>query len=815
MFRTILAAFGALILAAGLATVAVAAPASATHPTVTGTAACNTATGSFDITWRVSGDTAYPTETATIKTAVITSSVPGETPVTTTSLIGKTVKNTAYVEAVQRAATAGASYQLTVQVQWTNHATGDLVSKTSNYVVPTGTCAAPAQDAVDCSAITFVKGSPLDGSNYINATFIQNGVTFQMNAEINEVQAQDAAVDSPSHLYVLVHAPGGDVKYPLTVTERDSGVFTFHYSDYLSNQWVVHWIQYDGHNDHYMGDLGCGTPQPNTATASVKITAATCTAPATLTYGDTTFASFTSGTPDGTKGATSGTASTHYAVTATADNDHTFSDGTKTLVISGELDAQLSGPACAPVPSCLPNSAVSYTYDPATNSGVVTVKDSANSTHVLCAPFLVTATSWKFVSTSTWPQIRDVEQKLGPISAPGSYPYAAAVSCGQGDIYASFDGQPEPTATLDGPSNPFPEHFLHDMGFTGPNPTWIQQDSTCASVKPTVSYELGACYQNGVAPALFSSTDLVLVFDNSGSTVPVTFSVPNAPDVTSTATPTPSIVRTVPPGQIVKVETTPIWDKGGSYDVVMSGVYSVSIPTAAITVKPYAGCLEATPGDPTHTNETCSIGGKVGGSITVGLETGLAYSIDGPGITYDASPVTVKTTTGLPAGDYIVSVAAASGYALKGAAHWPFTVTIAPTTCGQLPTHPLVTPTAHMTDISCTAAGTYTLDKIEGVLWKVNGVPVSAGTYPVTTTSAAQVSATPDAPDYGFEPGTPVPSVWTFAFTKPSLASCGGQLTTLAYTGVGTSMKLIFAGSLVSIGLGGLLFVRRRYELGR
>jgi LPXTG-motif cell wall-anchored protein len=501
-------------------------------------------------------------------------------------------------------------------------------------------------------------------------------------------------------------------------------------------------------------------------------------------------------------------------VTATADSSHTFSDGTQVLVIEGDLAAQLSGVACATVPACIPNSSVSYTYDPLTNSGVITVPDVANSTHVLCKPFWVTATSWKYVNTAVWPQMLDVVQKSGPISTPGNYPYAAAVTCGQGDIYASDVAQPEPTATLDGPNNPFPEHFLHQMGFSGPNPTWVQQDGACATVNPKVSYKLGACYQNGTAPNLFSSSNLFLIFDNSGSTVPVTFSVPNGLDVQSAVSPTPSIVRTVAAGQIVTVETTPIWNQGGSYTVTMNGVYSITIPDATITIAPFAGCLDAKPGDPSHSNETCVGDNKVPGSITVGLEPGLIYSIDGPGTANDVSPVTTKTTTGLPAGDYVVTVVAASGYTLSGANNWPLTIKILSTVCGQLVTHPLVTPTAHMTDLSCTAAGSYTLDSNPGVLWTVNGVATNAGTYPVSATSAVQVAATPNSPNYGFDSGVTNPTLWTFAFTKPAFATCSTQLTTLAFTGVSSTLWLILAGGLIFIGIGGLLFARRRFESG-
>ncbi len=51
------------------------------------------------------------------------------------------------------------------------------------------------------------------------------------------------------------------------------------------------------------------------------------------------------------------------------------------------------------------------------------------------------------------------------------------MTCGQGDIYASFAGEITPTATLSGPAGW--ETFLHGMGFTGPNPTWVQQSTSC------------------------------------------------------------------------------------------------------------------------------------------------------------------------------------------------------------------------------------------------------------------------------------------------------------------------------------------------
>ncbi len=548
------------------------------------------------------------------------------------------------------------------------------------------------------------------------------------------------------------------------------------------------------------------------ASASVTVTPATCDAPSTLVYDTPVNATFTGGTPDGTQGPTTGTAALPYSVTATANPNHSFSDGRLTTIIKGDLAPQVTGADCYVPPACIPTSAVSYTYDPATNSGVITVADVEDSSHVLCDPFWVTATSWKFVGNSKWPQIRDVVQKLDPISTPGTYEYAAEVNCGQGDIYASFDAQPDPTPVLNGPSNPFKETFLHGMGFSGPNPTYIQDNPGCAAVKPLVDYELGACYQAGQSPEFTSVKNLTLVFDNSASTVPVTFSVPDALDIESAETPLPSITRTVPPGEVVEVETEPVWDQGANYTVSFGGVHSVTIPDSTLIIDAYDGCLEATPSEPSQTDESCIDDILQPGSITVGLETGLVYSIDGPGTENDVSPVTETTTEGLPAGEYLVGVMAAPGYVLTGATDWPRTVTIASTVCGDLPTEPLVSPVASMTEMTCTAPGSYTLQSSPGVLWTVDGTPVSGGTYSVTTASTVVVSATPNAPLYGFEFGFDIPTVWEFEYGDPETSDCNLQLTTLALTGVSSSFLLMLAGGALFVGIGGIIMARRRYS---
>ena len=128
--------------------------------------------------------------------------------------------------------------------------------------------------------------------------------------------------------------------------------------------------------------------------------------------------------------------------------------------------------------SCISDDGISYTYDADTNSGVITVeaedsRESSSSSRSssrtsvapdpLCDPLYVTATSWKFTGTGVWPQARDVVNELPVITTVGEYAYGAPVNCGQGDIYASREPVPYPTAVLNGRNDPYDEHFLSDL----------------------------------------------------------------------------------------------------------------------------------------------------------------------------------------------------------------------------------------------------------------------------------------------------------------------------------------------------------------
>jgi hypothetical protein len=186
-------------------------------------------------------------------------------------------------------------------------------------------------------------------------------------------------------------------------------------------------------------------------------------------------------------------------------------------------------PAPAAVAQCIPDSAISYTYNPADNSGIVTVANPKGSTGVLCKPLYITATSWKYKQNAVWGQTLDQVNKVA-ITTPGTYSYSAAVACGQGDIYASRTAFIVPTAELTGPQ-PW-EKFLSGLGFATSTPgnTYTQQPTNCYGLVVPVAPALTtatACGAYGtVTPAVTDGVLYSTVFTNATG------------DYTVTATPT-------------------------------------------------------------------------------------------------------------------------------------------------------------------------------------------------------------------------------------------------------------------------------------
>jgi hypothetical protein len=116
-----------------------------------------------------------------------------------------------------------------------------------------------------------------------------------------------------------------------------------------------------------------------------------------------------------------------------------------------EVSDDVTTEAAASDLPCITDDQISYVYDSSTNSGVITVGDTAESrgagtSGVLCEPLYVTATSWLSAS-ETFPESGNVgelfplqlleENALPEITAAGEYAFGAPVSCGKGIIYAS------------------------------------------------------------------------------------------------------------------------------------------------------------------------------------------------------------------------------------------------------------------------------------------------------------------------------------------------------------------------------------------
>ncbi|MEQ1735039.1 MAG: hypothetical protein ABL886_01250, partial [Rhodoglobus sp.] len=471
----------------------------------------------------------------------------------------------------------------------------------------------------------------------------------------------------------------------------------------------VVWTQVAGTNYHWTGEVGCGS-LPADAVASVTVIPPTCSAAAQLTLNTPTFATW-------------GSVTGAYSVTATATAGHTFADGNSTQTFTGVLAAQLSdtNPLCAKPPVCIPASSVSYTYLPATNSGVITVTDTPNSTGELCKGFWVTATSWKYTTTAVWPQVRDVVQKLPKITTPGQYPYVATVTCGQGDIYASFTAQPDPTTTLIGPSNPFPETFMHGMGFTGPRPTWVQQPVNCTDAPVTVPtatvIEECGTYGSVTVPADTQKIDYTLTGNGTTGT-----------NVVTALAIAPYVLKNYPAG-------------GWTFEL-----------------GEYRACVD--PATPTFAHQECESGAPQGGSITVDLMAGVTYTISGPDSFEWISDAEPKAA-GLAPGNYVVRVETAPGYELVGGDSWPFLITInEPERCVLIPI-PIIATSA----IECDIDGSFTLPLIDGVTWFVGGAETDADTYPVTSAKTIVLTAELDDTTYGWDGDLPDP--WELVFEEP------------------------------------------------
>jgi hypothetical protein len=201
---------------------------------------------------------------------------------------------------------------------------------------------------------------------------------------------------------------------------------------------------------------------------------------------------------------------------------------------------------------------------------------------------------------------------------------------------------------------------------------------------------------------------------------------------------------------------------------------------------------------PGVTDQTCTVDGNVGtlhdGYIDIPATTGVDYSINGSVVSSGPNYLTPGT--------YTVTAAAQPGYILSGypADGWSLTIAAADL-CGDLITHPAVTPLVTVVQLGCSTSGSYTLSNdladASAVFWTVNGSPVSQGTYQVTSAQTVTIHVDANGPAYGFNDPAQQQD-WTLTFAAAT--SC--DLKTLALTGSDPSGGMLLAYFLLLTGLG-------------
>lgn len=570
------------------------------------------------------------------------------------------------------------------------------------------------QTALTCDVATLVAGRPLTNGDHINMDVTRNGgAVFQVNASVDIRQTSDPA--SESGLVLRIKLDTGNTVLALTNAQVSSGILAFEYSKAWTGTWQIQWVQYNSSYFNQNRDVtkfkNCqrdivveikAVPYAKDPTCSVDGSLVLPAPPTGITW----------------QGGKNGDGPNTYTITAVVAAGYTLNGATDSWVI--QVLPKGTNLDCGP-PPCIASNQVTYTYDPATNSGTVTVPNPAGSSGKLCNGFWVTAVSWKFKGSGTWPQTLDqnnpMPEKNGSffVDEPGTYSYGATVTCGQGDIYASYDKQPVPTAELYGPDNPYDEHFLHDMGFKGPTPTYVQNAPGCnkATPVPPTATPITQCGTDGklvygpttgvvytltvgngttgawevtATPApnyYFAGSQIVKFTGNLGTrtdcvqAAPPTYQPAVCNSTTGVVTGAYVIIPTTTPNVQYRVDGT-LYAAGAKVDLgvgdhlvkaePISAAYTLTGQTEfPITVEKVDVCDDPVEYvAPVVTDEICDepTGEIKRASIVFTDVEFLTYYLDGTKITFAAGETT-KTVT-VKAGPHTITVETDDGYYLKG-----------------------------------------------------------------------------------------------------------------------------------------------------
>lgn len=400
--------------------------------------------------------------------------------------------------------------------------------------------------------------------------------------------------------------------------------------------------------------------------------------------------------------------------------------------------------------TCLPTSAVSYSYDSTNNSGTITVTDQPNSTGVLCNPVYITAVSWKYTTTALWPQTLDAAKTDNVrVAAVGIYSFGAAVACGQGDIYAHYYQYIVPTATIDG-AQPW-ERFLNTFGFSTGTPgyTYMTTPTDCAAPKPVSTVVSGQCYWDNSQETSFKT--VTLRFDNSASSVPVDFVVESYPqhNVDNSA-----YNRTVPGGEVVEVKARASSTGGVSYNVIAGGKTTTLAVSAFESCPPEIPTLPLVEPVPVTFTDVC---GVVGDKVIIPvLSSEDHYS-------YTTSDTTVAgvravTVTAHPAAGY--------GFASDVVTSWSHVFkTDAENKCVKVPGDPeAVAETCAIDSESGVVSGYLTVAITPGIVYTIHPV-TPAGANIVVTGAKTEVPAGDYLITAAAEPGFTLTGVTSWSRT--------------------------------------------------
>ena len=531
---------------------------------------------------------------------------------------------------------------------------------------------------------------------------------------------------------------------------------------------------------------------------------------------------------------TTSSTSTDQANSASADTATTVSPAAPVVVATSPVVAQTIAPVIAPpavpaprvapamvhasptkttsaiVVSCVPANDVvwMYIFTAATASGDITASaDGAAIGQKLCTPLYVRSATWKYdlltsgtPTSVSFPQTLDGSQ-LVTIDSIGTRHYAApnVSTCRQYDIYASFAGKAavDVPSKLLGPANPYEPPFLHTTlkGHDANNYPTSATNTTvgCTKVVPVATIVHGLCYWDNGQKGSFETVGLV--YDNSGSDVPVKFALQSYPqyDVDNSA-----YDRTVAAGAVLTVPVQASWTGGVSYNVIANGV------TTTLAVPSFVSCAPGTVGDSTIEAPAPVTSTDVCGTTNDAISIPTLSADDH----YTYSTVDNRNTEGV--GTVVVTAKPATGYVFAADAVSSWTLIFgsdAANSCVFVPHDPIATPQTCSEGESQTlvsgaitvfgAAGlSYTIHKTDSPA--VADIVVADG---VTSVPVGQYTVTASAKS-GFKLDSSVSPVTQFAvannavdcqlavhaFIQPSVSwsgqSCTSGTTTSGYVAI-------------------------------